>query len=76
MTEEKKTVFKDNRPGKAWIAAFFKRHPELSERMSQAVGKERAVVTRESLESRFEEMNLNIDAVDQTILTSPDRLDR
>ena len=69
-----KTVFKDNRPGKAWIAAFFKRHPELSERMSLALGKERAVVTRESLKSWFEEMKLNIDSVDPTILTSPDRL--
>ena len=69
-----KTVFKDNGPGKAWIAAFFKRHPELSERMSLALGKERAVVTRESLKSWFEEMKLNIDSVDPTILTSPDRL--
>ena len=69
-----KTVFKDNRPGKAWIAAFFKRHPELSERMSLALGKERAVVTRDTLKSWFEEMKLSIDAVDPTILTSPDRL--
>ena len=42
-----KTIFKDNRPGKDWMQAFFKRHPQVAERMGQALGRERAVMTKD-----------------------------
>ena len=35
--------FKDNRPGKFWLRAFMKRHPELTVRKSQTLGISRAI---------------------------------
>ncbi|KAK7473602.1 hypothetical protein BaRGS_00035149 [Batillaria attramentaria] len=32
------TIFKNNRPGKDWVQAFFKRHPQVAERTSHALG--------------------------------------
>jgi len=37
--QKRNTPFKDNIPGKDWIYGLLKRHPELSERRSQALGK-------------------------------------
>ena len=71
---EAKTVFKENWPGKDWMQAFFKRHPEVAERMGQALGQERAVMTKESLAERFQQMKQNLDAMDPTLLTSPGRI--
>ena len=68
------TVFTNNRPGKDWMQAFFKRHPEVAERTSQALGKERAVVSKESLQAWFEEMKAYMDNIDPSILTSPERI--
>ena len=66
-----KTVFKDNWPGKDWMQAFFKKHPEVAERMGQALGWERAVMTKESLAEWFQQMKQYLDAMDPTLLTSP-----
>nr|KAG5713363.1 hypothetical protein BaRGS_024911 [Batillaria attramentaria] len=59
------TIFKNNRPGKDWVKAFF-------ERTSQALGKERAVVSKDRLQTWFQEMKDYIDGEDASILTSPD----
>ncbi|XP_005105750.1 uncharacterized protein LOC101853723 [Aplysia californica] len=74
--EKRTTIFKDNRPGKDWFQAFFKRHPHLSlsERALQVLGKEQAVVTRDSLNTWFQEMKEYIDQQDASLLTSPDRI--
>ena len=69
-----KTVLRDNRPGKDWMQAFFKRHPEVVERMGQALCRERAVVTKESLAEWFQQMKQYLDAMDPSLLTSPDRI--
>ena len=66
-----KTAFKDNRPGKDWMQAFFKRHPEVAERMGQSLGRERAVVTKESLAEWFQQMKQYLDTMNPTLLTSP-----
>ena len=68
------TIFKNNRPGKDWIQAFFRRHAQLSERRPQALWKELAVVTRESLEAWFNEMKAYIDLQNPSLLMSPDRI--
>ena len=69
-----KTIFKDNRPGKDWMQAFFKRYPEIRERLGQPLGRERAGVTKDALGEWFQQLKLYLDAVDPTLLTSPDRI--
>ena len=69
-----KTVFKDNRSSKDWMQAFFKRHPEVAERMGQALGRERAVMTNESLAEWFQQMKQYLNAMDPTLLTYPGRI--
>ncbi|MPC16513.1 hypothetical protein E2C01_009338 [Portunus trituberculatus] len=45
-----KTGFRDNCPGKDWMQAFFKSHPEIRERMGQALSHERAVMKKDALD--------------------------
>ena len=56
------------------MQAFFKRHPEVAERMGQALGRERAVVTKESLAEWFQQMEQYLDALGPILLTSPGRI--
>ncbi|CAG2228145.1 unnamed protein product [Mytilus edulis] len=51
----KKTPFKDNLPGKDWLYAFMKRHPEISTRTPQKLGKERAVISWQKIKWWFED---------------------
>ncbi|KAL8574765.1 hypothetical protein ACOMHN_035882 [Nucella lapillus] len=69
-----KTVFTDNRPGKDWMLAFFKRHTVVSERMAQPLGRERAVVTRDGLSAWFGDMKEYVDGIDPTLLSCPERI--
>ena len=69
-----KTIFRDNQPGKDWMQAFFKRHPEVAERMGQALGREIAVVTKESLAEWFQQMKQYLDVMEPTLLTSPGQI--
>lgn len=69
-----KTQSADNRPSKQWLKDFFKHHPELADRTPSALGKERALVSRSSLESWFNEMKEFMDKQDPTILSSPERI--
>ncbi|KAK3700047.1 hypothetical protein RRG08_052503 [Elysia crispata] len=64
----------DNRPSKQWVADFFKRHPDLSERTPLALGKERALVTPSGLAAWFQEMKHYLDTISPQLLDSPDRL--
>ena len=56
-TRGAKTVFRDSQPGEDWMQSFFKRHPEVAERMGQVPAREIAVVTKESLAEWFQQMN-------------------
>ncbi|XP_045116819.1 MFS-type transporter clz9-like [Portunus trituberculatus] len=71
---EERTVFKNNHPGKDWMRAFFKRHPEIRERIGQPLGRERAIVTKDALGEWFQQMKHYLDTIDPTLLTSPDRI--
>ncbi|CAG2246721.1 unnamed protein product [Mytilus edulis] len=51
----RKTPFKDNLPGKDWLYAFLKRHPEVSTRTPQKLGKERAVISWQKIKWWFED---------------------
>ena len=73
-TRQARTVFKDNCPGKDWMQAFFKRHPEIRERMGQPLGRERVLVTKDALGKWFQRMKIYLDSTDLTLLTSPDRI--
>ena len=56
------------------MQAFFKRHPEVAERMGQSLGRETAVVTKESLAEWSQQMKQYLDAMDPILLTSPGRI--
>lgn len=54
----RKTPFVDNRPGRDWLRRFAKRHPEISERVAEPLGKERALLATEKIDFwlRFREV--------------------
>ncbi|GFR90271.1 tigger transposable element-derived protein 6-like protein [Elysia marginata] len=64
----------DGLPGKDWVLSFRKRHPELSLRTPQALGKERALVCYEDVERWFSDMKTYLDGEDPDLLSSADRL--
>lgn len=43
--DKRKTVFRDNLPGKGWYKAFRMRNPELVERTPAALGHQRAAIS-------------------------------
>ncbi|CAC5414167.1 unnamed protein product [Mytilus coruscus] len=51
----RKTPFKDNLLGKDWLYAFMKRHPEISTRTPQKLGKERALIYWQKIKWWFED---------------------
>ncbi|GFR62014.1 tigger transposable element-derived protein 6-like protein [Elysia marginata] len=64
----------DGLPGKDWVLSFRKRHPELSIRTPQALGKERALITAEDVERWFAGAKAYLDSQDPDLLKSADRL--
>lgn len=46
----------DNRPGRDWFRRFSKRHPKISERIAEPLGKERAILTPAKLDHWFEDL--------------------
>ena len=56
------------------MQTFFKRHPEVRERIGQPPGCESAVLTKDALRQWFQRMKLYLDTIDPTLLTSPDRI--
>lgn len=57
MTELKQqNRFKDNKPGRTWLASFLKRNPEISNRVAQNLTSTRAAVKKESIEKWFTEV--------------------
>lgn len=61
-------------PSKQWMKDFFLRHKELSDRTPSSLGKERALVSKQSLSIWFTTMKTFMDQQDCTLLVSPERL--
>lgn len=68
--------FRNNRPGKDWLKAFFGRHPQLTVRTTLQLGKERAILSAEKIERWFSDLKLYVETElgDPTILTDPSRM--
>lgn len=68
--------FKDNRPGKEWLARFFARHPDLSLRTSIQLGKERAIVSADKINQWFSDFRKYIqnEVGDADLLKDPSRI--
>lgn len=49
-------TFNDGRPGRHWYEGFLKRHPEITQRMSQNLCASRAAVTELKLKNWFDEI--------------------
>ncbi|KAH0808864.1 hypothetical protein GEV33_013927 [Tenebrio molitor] len=54
--KNKKTPFKQNRPGEKWYRAFIRRHPKLSLREAEGLTKARSIITEESIKKWFREL--------------------
>lgn len=74
-SDGRETPFTDGRPGRKWYQAFLKRHPEVSERLSQNLTSSREAVTQDQIckwfseiQRYFEENNL------EDILKDPTRI--
>ena len=63
-----------NMPSHSWVYRLFERHPELTLRTPQSLGKERALVTPQAVENWFAALKRTIDEVDPELLTDPERV--
>ncbi|XP_074106824.1 uncharacterized protein LOC141532394 [Cotesia typhae] len=52
--DDRKTPFVDNKPGRSWYEAFIKRHPEVSEKVSETLSVTRAKVTEAGIRGWFQ----------------------
>lgn len=55
-TVSRKNPFTDNKPGRKWYSLFLKRHPELSQRISQNLTASRAAVSEQKIRDWFNEV--------------------
>lgn len=46
--------FVDNKLGRDWLQRFGKRHPEITERVAEPLGKERALLTTAKIDGWFQ----------------------
>ncbi|KAJ8039126.1 Tigger transposable element-derived protein 2 [Holothuria leucospilota] len=76
----RKTQFANNLPGRDWWQRFLKRHPQLTERQGEALGKERAQLSHEKVEAWYDEFETymktsqDLDGKGEEILKDPNRL--
>lgn len=72
----RRTPFKDNKPGEDWFYGFCKRHPEITVRTPMQLGKERAVITPESICKWFSDLRNFVyhELNDQSLLLDPSRI--
>jgi hypothetical protein len=54
--EGRQTRFKNNLPGKQWFYDFVKRHQVLSIRSTQILGRERAIISQESINKWYDDL--------------------
>lgn len=75
LADGRPNPFTNNRPGKKWLKAFFRRNNSLSIRSAEAISKGRAVITEEYIRKWFHDLKdflTNQDALD--ILVDPRRI--
>lgn len=60
----RKTIFKNNLPGKGWYQAFLKRHPKLTHRESEAVTRASANVSEADIRGWFHKILSHLEDVD------------
>lgn len=54
--KERRTIFKNNRPGRNWFNRFLKRHSNLSIRLAENLCKSRAAVSEDMIRNWFSEV--------------------
>lgn len=54
--DKRKTPFVNNRPGRSWFEGFLKRHPRMSQRISENVSLNRAKVSEQNIRAWFTEI--------------------
>ena len=54
--DKRENPFVDNKPGRAWLTLFFKRHPDISLRTPETVTKNRTAVSEEYFKAWFSEV--------------------
>lgn len=52
--------FKQNMPGKNWVVHFRNRHPQLTNRLSENIKRNRAEVSHETISAYFENLELSL----------------
>lgn len=71
----RETPFTNGKPGRRWFESFMRRHPELSQRISQNLTKARANVTEDKLRAWFAEIEEYIQTNDlKEIWSDPKRV--
>lgn len=65
--------FNDGRPGRHWYEGFLKRHPQISQRMSENLTTSRAAVTEASIKNWFDEVQ-NYFISSSTFVNDPSRV--
>ncbi|KAI4470841.1 tc5 transposase dna-binding domain [Holotrichia oblita] len=65
---------KNNRPGNKWYKSFLKRHPELSERVTQNLTKGRSEVTEQKLRGWFDEIQQYFTSKNFDVFEDPRRV--
>lgn len=74
MQNRRITNSKD-RVGKKWCTLFMKRHPELSMRTRQQLGREKAILTKEKIHGWFADLQSYLrENHAEPILSQPDRM--
>lgn len=67
--------FTNGRPGRHWYEAFMKRHPELSQRVTQNLTNARATITENKIRRWFEEVKKYLsDSANFYITSCPSRV--
>jgi len=75
--EGRQTRFKNNLPGKQWFYDFVKRHQVLSIRSTQILGRERAIISQESINKWYDDLKAffeNEVDVGMTVFQDPSRI--
>ncbi|XP_072172323.1 uncharacterized protein [Diadema setosum] len=73
--DKRDTPFHNNKPGQAWWEAFLRRHPTITLRKPQPIGKERAILTPGRIDRWLREFEeYLVDNAAQSILEEPRRM--
>lgn len=65
----------DGLPGRSWFEGFMRRHPDLSEKVSEGISKGRSVVTEECIRKWFRELHSYLKDINcEDILNHPSRI--